>query len=123
MSAILIYDGDCGFCTTSATWIAGKWVDATTQLTPWQFLTVSQFREYDLTPELAQQRVYWHDDSGLYGAERAIARALRAARRPWSFLGAVIDVRPIRWIARPVYWLVARYRHRLPGGTPACQMR
>lgn len=123
MPDTLIYDGDCGFCTTAATWIAGQWVDATTQVTPWQFLTASQFREYDLTPELAQQRVYWHDDSGLYGAERAIARALRAARQPWSFLGTVIDVRPIRWIARPVYWLVARYRHRLPGGTPACRMR
>ena len=36
--------------------------------------------------------------------------------------GALLLAPPVSWFARPGYWLVARYRHRLPGATDACRL-
>ena len=50
----------------------------------------------------------------------AIARMLVDAGSYWRPLGWLLDRRPVRWIAGPAYRLIARNRHRLPGGTAAC---
>ena len=123
MSGLLIFDGDCGFCTTAASWIQRRWTNDGASLTPWQFMSDEELLKINLSREDVSRRVYWHDDSGVYGGERAIARALMAASFPWRPLGYVIDLWPVRPVARLVYVVVARYRHRLPGGTPACQVR
>ncbi|MGH9170291.1 MAG: hypothetical protein ACRD0Z_05400, partial [Acidimicrobiales bacterium] len=36
--------------------------------------------------------------------------------------GRALSVPPLRWLAAAVYPVVARVRHRLPGGTPACRV-
>jgi len=123
VSGLLIYDGDCGFCTTAATWIQRHWVVAGTRMTPWQFMGETELAQAGLSVADVSKRVYWHDETGAYGGERAIARALMAAGFPWRGLGHLIDIWPVRLLARPVYRAVARYRHHLPGGTPACQQR
>lgn len=121
MAQVLIYDGDCGFCTSAAQWISARWASPGTRSVPWQFLTEAELAAMGLTSELAAQRVYWWDTTTLVGGERAIAAALRAAPFPWRPIGTMIDSPPVRLVARPVYQLVAKYRHRLPGGTPACR--
>jgi predicted DCC family thiol-disulfide oxidoreductase YuxK len=118
---VLIYDGDCGFCTTAAQWIQARWSQPEDRIVPWQFLCAEERDAMGLTIEQASQRAYWWDSSELFGAERAIARALRAARFPWRPLGYLLDLPGVRSVAHPVYLLVAKYRHRLPGGTPACK--
>lgn len=123
MAGRLIFDGDCGFCTTAATWIERRWPVDSAMSTPWQFLSEDELGALGLTRAMVSRKVYWHDESGNFAGERAIARALQAARGPWKIAGHLLDVIPIRTVARPAYWLVARFRHRLPGGTPACRMQ
>ena len=56
----------------------------------------------------------------------AIADVLRSARGtrglPWRMAGRLLALRPVLWLAWPAYRLVARNRHRLPGGTAACEL-
>jgi predicted DCC family thiol-disulfide oxidoreductase YuxK len=40
----------------------------------------------------------------------------------WRFAGWLGTAPPWSWLSELGYALVARYRHRLPGGTPPCTM-
>lgn len=78
---------------------------------------------YGVSPDRAQREVpFRHDDGRVtFGAE-AIADALLVCRRPWPVAGELLRLRGIDRLAALIYRLVARYRHRLPGGTAACAM-
>ena len=119
----MVFDGDCGFCTTSARWLAGRLTRPNRQeahLVPWQrtdltALGVSQAR--------AQHEVLWVDvDGAVSGGEAAVAAWLRHAGRPWSLLGSVMSWPVVRQVAARAYRWVADHRDRLPGGTPACAL-
>ncbi len=45
-----------------------------------------------------------------------------ATHGPWAVAGRILLAPPVSWVAPLGYRLVARYRHRLPGGTPACKV-
>ena len=115
----LLFDGDCAFCTRSAD-VARRVLPAGVDVTAWQFADLAGF---GVSAERAQQEVLWVDrDGAVSGGAPAVARALRAAGLPWSVLGALLSVPPLRWLAPPVYRLVAANRYRLPGGTAACRV-
>lgn len=115
---LLVFDGDCGFCTTSAR--AGQRWLGLEHVEPWQFLDLEPL---GLTAEQCLQAVQWVDvDGGTVAAERAVIAALRHAGGVWAFLGSVMNLPVVRQIAGLVYRLVAKYRHKLPGGTPACKL-
>jgi len=77
-----------------------------------------------LTAARAQAEVLWIGQDGkVSGGAAAVARALRAAGRPWSLAGVLLDAPPLRWVAPVVYRLVAANRYRLPGGTAACRTK
>lgn len=119
---MLIFDGDCGFCTSSAKWAARGW-RGDQRAVPWQRLDGDQLADLGLTPEDCRRAAWWVDDRGqLLRGHRAVAKALEAGggwRRP---AGVAIGWPPLSWIAAGVYRLVSKYRHRLPGGTPACRV-
>ncbi len=118
MTERLVFDGDCGFCTTCANWLART---GQVEVVPWQFLDLDAV---GLSAEQASTSVWWLvDDRAVEHSSRAIGRALIARGAPWSWAGRVLLVPFIRPLADAVYRLVARYRHRLPGGTPACRLR
>ena len=115
---LLIFDRDCAFCTTSARawqrWLRLSYVE------PWQFLELDQL---GVTQEQCLQAVQWIDDAGrVTPAERAVIAALRFRGGMWGVLGRVMNLPGIRHLAGLVYRLVAKYRHKLPGGTPACKL-
>lgn len=120
-NGLLIYDGDCGFCTTSARWIESKWAPGFAVATPWQSLSVERLGELGLDTAAVQSKAWWVDDRGVRGGERAVAAALRGARSALSAVGVLIDIVPIRWLAAVGYKIVARYRYKLPGATNACR--
>ena len=123
VGSLLIFDGDCGFCTSSANWVARRWPDASQAAVPWQKLGTDGLQCLGLTTEQASVSAWWVDAHGdLFDAERAIGKALRACRAPWRWLGTAVLVAPGRWVAGLLYPLVARHRHRLPAGTPACRV-
>lgn len=116
---LLIFDGDCGFCTTSAQWIQHR-LPGDVRVEPWQRLDLAAFHlsERDVTTA-----AYWVDTRGrTFRGHRSIAKALIATGGAWKTVGALILVPPISWVAALGYLLVAKNRHRLPGGTPACKL-
>ncbi|WP_030908395.1 thiol-disulfide oxidoreductase DCC family protein [Streptosporangium amethystogenes] len=115
---VLIFDGDCGFCTTSVRF-AERRIGVRALVVPWQFTDLPAL---GVTRERAEREVLWVQDGGVYGGAQAVARLLIAAGLPWSPLGFALRVPPLRWAAQGLYRLIAGNRHRLPGGTPACAL-
>jgi predicted DCC family thiol-disulfide oxidoreductase YuxK len=116
---ILIFDGDCAFCTTSARWLQRR-LGAAVPVEPWQFTDLAA---YGTTAERAQYEVLWVDQTGaVHGGAQAFARWLIHSGGPWRPLGVMVTLPPIRWIAAGVYRLIANNREKMPGGTPACAL-
>ena len=121
MAARLIYDGDCAFCTRSARWIAARWVPGTAVTVPSATLTDEDLAALGLTRSDVDAAAWWVDASGrTVSGDRAVAAALGIAPGWPGLLGRAIAAPPLRWLAPTGYRIVARNRHRLPGGTPAC---
>jgi predicted DCC family thiol-disulfide oxidoreductase YuxK len=120
---ILIFDGDCGFCTACARWIEHRWTRTPTpRIIPWQALANDW---PDLaTPTIPQMResVWWIDGNHRRAGSRAIANALVATSSPWRLVGFALLSAPLSWFGEPAYRVVARHRHRLPGSTSACRV-
>jgi predicted DCC family thiol-disulfide oxidoreductase YuxK len=113
----LVYDGDCGFCTASAEWVARRGDCA---VLPWQRLDLDAV---GLSVDDVTSAAYWLEEAGgTRRGARAIAAALRTCGPAYRLLGRAIDLRPVRPVAAWVYGLVARYRYKLPGGTNACRL-
>jgi predicted DCC family thiol-disulfide oxidoreductase YuxK len=113
----LVYDGDCGFCTRSAEWLAAR---GRATIQPSQTLDLDAV---GLTEDDVASAAWWLDADGRVagrGAEAA-AEALKTCRGPWRLVGHVLYARPWRPLADAAYQLVADNRHRLPGSTPMCQ--
>jgi predicted DCC family thiol-disulfide oxidoreductase YuxK len=114
--AILLYDGDCAICTSSARWLQRHAISAAS-VTPWQFVDLEAL---GLTQSQCQEAIQWRSgESGSSGAD-AFADYLLTSTSGWRRIGALLSLRPVRPIAHVVYRWVARNRDRLPGGTPAC---
>jgi predicted DCC family thiol-disulfide oxidoreductase YuxK len=115
---VLIYDGDCGFCTRSANVLMRLPVDA--EATPYQFANLAL---YGTTEERANHEVLWVDRSGqVHGGAQAVARLLLSAGGAYAAAGWLLRTPPVRWIAAGVYRLIANNRQRMPGGTAACAL-
>lgn len=116
---LLIYDGDCGFCTATAGWIERRLPDGA-QVSPWQALNIADF---DLTEDDVSTAAYWVDPGGrAHRGEDGIALSLVAAGGFWGLLGRLMRKSPFRQMARVLYPIIARNRHRLPGSTNSCRL-
>ncbi|MEO3938137.1 DCC1-like thiol-disulfide oxidoreductase family protein [Dermatophilaceae bacterium Soc4.6] len=118
---VLVFDGDCGFCTTSAG-LVPRLVDRRRRFVvrPWQQLDLPSL---GLTPEMCSAAVQFVDaDRRVSSGAPAIAAALRAGAPGWHPAGVVLDLPGVRSVAARVYTWVAAHRYALPGGTPACAM-
>ncbi len=104
---ILVFDGDCGFCTTSALWVARHWPEGPRMVVPkivaWQALGDEGLHDLGLSREQANASAWWVDGRGQFGADKAIAKALLACRAPWSWLGGALVVPPGTWLGRFLY--------------------
>ena len=116
---LLIFDGDCGFCTTSAGWIERR-LPADVRVAPWQILDLD---DYDLTEADVTPAAYWVDDDGVaHRGHVGIGKSLIAAGGVWTVPGQLIVRPPVSWFAKPIYGWIAKNRHRMPGATDACRV-
>ncbi len=118
---LLIFDGDCGFCATTARWAAKGWSETAVAI-PWQALGADGLARLGLDISKVQRCAWWVDAGGeLSSGHRAVARALRAARGRRRMAGTLLLAPPFNLLGAIGYQVVARHRHRLPGGSPACR--
>ncbi len=114
---VLIFDGDCGFCTSAANYVVAR-SSVAIEAVAWQLTDVTTF---GLTEAETARRVYFVTGGEAFGGHLAFAQVLWLQRGiGWKALGWLMTVPPTCWLASVGYALVARFRHRLPGGTPAC---
>lgn len=113
---VLLYDGDCAFCTRCARVLERVGPDA--EIVAWQFTDLA---ELGIAEEQAADAVQWVQvDGTVRSGHEAIAATLSTAGRIWKTIGRMVLLPGISWMAAKVYRSVARNRYRLPGGTPAC---
>jgi predicted DCC family thiol-disulfide oxidoreductase YuxK len=116
---LLIFDGDCGFCTTSARFVS-RWVDRRDryEVQPWQ--------ELDLAPlgvteaDCIEAAQFVRCDGSVVSGHRAIAAGLTHGAPLWRPLGHLLTLPGVSQLAARVYTWVADHRYALPGGTAAC---
>lgn len=113
---VLVYDGDCGFCTTCVRLLERIGPDA--EIVAWQHADLAQL---GITEEQAVEAVRWvRSDGTVCSGHEAVAAALIACGGIWRLAGRAALLPGLASIAAPLYKLVAANRYRLPGGTPAC---
>jgi predicted DCC family thiol-disulfide oxidoreductase YuxK len=121
MTATLIFDGDCGFCTTCAQWAERRFGHGE-QARAWQLLGDGVLERFGLSEQDVRQAAWWVSGDGLRErGHRAVGRALVAGGGWRRAAGWLVLTPPVSWVAAGVYRLVVRWRYRLPGGTPACR--
>jgi len=116
--AVLIFDGDCGFCTTVAAKARALLPDHV-RVEPWQALPIA---DYGLTEADVSTAAYFIDDGGAaWRGHEAVAQALASRGGPFR-LAQLLRFPPVSWLAAPGYRLIAKYRYQLPGSTDACRL-
>jgi predicted DCC family thiol-disulfide oxidoreductase YuxK len=117
--SLLIFDGDCAVCTSCANW-ARRHVKGAVEIAPWQRIDLAT---HGLTPRDAMAAAWWVSPDGRrYRGHLAIGQTLRQCGGWWRLPAWFCLAPPFSWVASLVYRLVARYRHHLPGATPACRI-
>jgi predicted DCC family thiol-disulfide oxidoreductase YuxK len=112
---LLIYDGDCGFCTRTAAWLRGR---LPTGYRTCASQKLPNLHELGLDGKQVHEAAYWIDPDGTkHRGHRAILRAVEASRGALGPLAGAMKLWPFDLIAAGVYSVVARHRHLLPGGT------
>jgi predicted DCC family thiol-disulfide oxidoreductase YuxK len=113
---VLVFDGDCAFCTRCAGFLERIGPDAT--IVAWQ---LTDLAELGITAERASDAVQWVEvDGRVRSGHEAIGAVLGTAGPFWRLMARVILLPGVSWLAAKAYRLVANNRYRLPGGTPAC---
>jgi len=113
---VLVYDGDCAFCTTCVRVL--ERIGPNAEIVAWQLTDLAAL---GLSEEQAAVAVQWVSADGtVRSGHEAIAATLKSAGGPWKIAGRVILLPGISTLAAKSYRLIAANRHRLPGGTPAC---
>ncbi|QZY52370.1 thiol-disulfide oxidoreductase DCC family protein [Leucobacter tenebrionis] len=117
--SLLVYDGDCAFCTT---WVRRleRLLDRFPDAQPWQWLDLG---ELGLAQNDVTRFAWLLCGNRRFRGHAAFAALLRmqpsyAAR----FFGHLLVTPPFSWVSALGYSLIARFRHRLPGGTAACAL-
>ncbi len=108
VARMLVYDGDCGFCTRCARWVATRARDV--EVVPWQALDL---RAVGLSEQQVRNAAYWLDDGTTDHGEGAIARSLMACGRGYAVIGRALLLPGVRRVAGLGYRFVARHRGRL----------
>ena len=118
----LVFDGDCGFCTTSVLWLFRHVRPEHVEAVRYQSFDLAA---HGLSAERARYEVLWVSQEGPpLGGARAIARLLRASERfGWRLAGRLMALAPLLWAATVTYRVIARNRQRMPGSTDSRAVR
>jgi predicted DCC family thiol-disulfide oxidoreductase YuxK len=115
---VLLFDGDCAFCTTCVGLVERR-IRPAADVVAWQFADLAAL---GVSEEQAADALLWVEpDGSVHSGHRAVAAMLTSAGPLSRLAGRILLLPGISWAAAHAYRLIADNRHRLPGGTPACQ--
>lgn len=116
---VLLYDGDCAFCTSVVNAIL-RYLRPPVHFLPWQHVALDH---YGVLQTEAAEAVQWVGSDGRREAgAQAFAAVLCATGGWWWPVGAALRLPIARQLAAVGYRVIAKNRHRLPGGTPTCAL-
>lgn len=116
----LIYDGDCGFCSKSVNFGKVRFKKPV-EVVPWQ--QIDDLSLYGLSIEDVTSRVYFIDNKGKpFGGAKGVFKSMKQMNKAWVLLGSLLLTPGVSVVANPVYRVIARNRHKLPGSTDACKI-
>lgn len=119
LAPILIYDGDCAFCSSTIRLIK-QLMPQHPPMEPFQFLRTE---DYGLTRQKCGEEIKYVNANGqVYGGEAAFKNFFRDAGKAWKLIALIMSVPVVQQVSGLVYRWVARNRHKLPGGTPTCSL-
>lgn len=113
MDGVLLYDGDCGLCETSAHWLE-RHARSPARVEAWQHADLVRL---GMSAEDCAEAVLWVEDGSRVTGPEAVAAYLRSASAPWRTAGRLLQAPGSRHVAWPVYRWAAQHRDGLPGGT------
>ncbi len=117
--SLLVYDGDCAFCTLWVTKLSAT-LPAFAQVATSQ---AANLDELGLSDEDVRDYAWLITPTRHRAGAAAFSGLLRGQPTwGWRFLGHLLDTWPISILADIGYRLVARFRHRLPGSTASCEI-
>lgn len=117
---LVLYDGDCGFCARSVALTRGRWFRAGVAVEAFQR---ADLLVHNLTVDKCAEVLHVVDTDGVvHVGSDAVAVVLRESRLPWPAVGAVLRLPGVRRLAQLGYAAVAKRRHKLPGGSAACEL-
>jgi predicted DCC family thiol-disulfide oxidoreductase YuxK len=114
-----VFDGDCAFCTT---WVnrLRVWLPRPPDAVPWQW---SDLEALGLTRHDVADFAWFLTSRHSYAGALAFAAILRGQPRiGLRFAGNLLATPPFSIVAALGYNVIGKYRHILPGGTPACAL-
>lgn len=115
---VLLYDGDCAFCSTCARLIERR-IRPRATVAPFQ---LADLGELGVSEARAAEALQWVGADGtVRSGHEAVAAMLGTAGPAWRLLGRLLVLPLASTPAAVAYELIAANRHRLPGGTPACR--
>src|SRR3954447_18053514 len=103
---VLVYDGDCRFCTTAVEWLRRRFEPAAGEV-PWQSADIAQL---GLTEAQCREAVQWSAGGVTASGADAVVAWLGTARRHAWFVRLLRLELPL---GRLLYPIVARNRGRL----------
>ncbi|WP_344340891.1 thiol-disulfide oxidoreductase DCC family protein [Agrococcus versicolor] len=119
--ALLVFDGDCGFCTTSVDRLRAL-LPRFPEARPWQRVDLD---ELGLSLDDVTTFAWLIDrESGRrwHGAQTFAALLSGQRGALPRMIGGALAAPGLRVVAARGYDWVSAHRHRLPGGTPACAL-
>lgn len=114
---VFLYDDDCGVCHEGTTAIRAR-IAPPIPLVPFQSVDTQALGVSDEL--LAEGPVLVHGNGRVSVGPAAMAGLLRASRRPYSWIGAAMDLPGIRQILAAAGPRMYRQRHRLPNASGSC---
>jgi predicted DCC family thiol-disulfide oxidoreductase YuxK len=115
---VLVFDGDCAFCTSCVRWLERR-VRPDADIVAWQ---LADLHALGVSEDQAADAVQWVEPGGaVRSGHEAVAAVLSSAGPAWQLAGRVLFLPGISRVAAWAYRAVAANRHRLPGSSPACE--
>ncbi len=106
---LLIFDGDCALCCRWAEWLKRK-ADGRVEVVASQ---VADLSDLGLTGAQVDSSVWLVRGDERLAGHQAIGAALVEVGGVWKVVGFACLVPPTSWVARGVYWVIARNRRRI----------